>query len=129
VEYKRDEHRIHLIIYHVVWCPKRRRPVLTGGIKRDCERFIRAKCSVLGWEILELAVNPDHVHLFVRAFPTISAAEVVKQCKGITAHELRKKYPALRRLPSMWTRSYFASTAGNVSKDTIQRYIAAQKGL
>ena len=40
-----------------------------------------------------------------------------------------KKYAVLRRLPSLWTRSYFASTAGNVSQEIILRYIAAQKGL
>jgi putative transposase len=60
---------------------------------------------------------------------TNSAAEVVKEVKGLTSHELRQKYPALKRLPSLWTRSYFASTAGNVSEETIRRYIDAQKGV
>ena len=76
-----------------------------------------------------MAVQPDPIHLFVQAWPTVSAAEIVKECKGLTSHELRKKYPALKRLPSLWTRSYFAATAGNVSAEAIKRYIAAQKGL
>jgi putative transposase len=58
-----------------------------------------------------------------------SAADVLKAVKGVTSHELRKKYPPLRKMPSMWTRSYFASTAGNVSQETIRRYIEAPKGL
>jgi putative transposase len=91
--------------------------------------LIEGKCREEGWQILELAIQPDHIHLFVRVWPTVSAAEVIKQCKGLTSHELRKRYPQLTKLPSLWTRSYFASTAGNVSSDTIQRYIAAQKGL
>jgi putative transposase len=66
------------------------------------------------------------VHLFVETFPT---SEVVKQCKGVTSHELPEKYPILKRLPSLWTRSYFAATAGNVSAETIKGYIEAQKGL
>lgn len=78
--------------------------------------------------MLQLAIQPDHVHLFVRVFPTNSAAEVVKNIKGLTS-ELRRKYPVLMRLPSLWTRSYFASTAGNVSEETIRRYIDAQKGV
>jgi len=62
-------------------------------------------------------------------WPTTSATEVLKQVKGITSHELREKYPQLRKLPSLWTRSYFAATAGNVSQETIRRYIEAQKGF
>lgn len=129
MDYQRDEHRVHLIVYHLVWTPKRRKPVLTGKIAADCRKLIGQKCAERGWTILELAVNPDHVHLFVQVWPPDSAAEVVKECKGITSHELRQKYPVLKKLPSLWTRSYFAATAGNVSNETIQRYIAAQKGL
>jgi putative transposase len=129
MDYQRDEHRVHLIVYHLVWTPKRRKPVLTGKIASDCRKLIEQKCAEHGWTILELAVNPDHIHLFVQVWPPDSAAEVVKECKGITSHELRQKYPVLKRLPSLWTRSYFAATAGNVASETIQRYIAAQKGL
>jgi len=129
VDYQRDEHRVHLIAYDLVWTAKRRKAVLVGDIAKDCRRLIETKCQEQGWRILELAVQPDHIHLFVMAWPTTSAAEIVKACKGITAHELRQKYPSLRRLPSLWTRSYFASTVGNVSKPVIERYIAAQRGL
>ena len=129
LEYQRDEHRVHLIVYHLVWTPKRRKAVLTGTIATDCRKLIEQKCAEQGWKIIELAIQPDHIHLFVQVWPTISAAEVVKECKGLTSHELRKKYPILKRLPSMWTRSYFAATAGNVSSEAIRQYIAAQKGL
>ena len=128
-KYRRDEHRVHLIVYHLVWTPKRRKAVLVGPVATECQKLIERKCAEEGWDILALAVQPDHIHLFVQAWPTVSAAEVVKECKGLTSHELRKKYPALKRLPSLWTRSYFASTAGKVSAAAIQRYIAAQKGL
>lgn len=128
MDYQRDEHRVHLIVYHLIWIPKRRKPVLVNSVAKDCDALIRQKCEAKGWKVLELVVQPDHVHLFVQVFPTDSAADVVKECKGITSHELRKKYPHLLKLPSLWTRSYFASTAGNVSPETIRRYIEAQKG-
>lgn len=128
-EYVRDEHRVHLIIYHLVWTPKRRKAVLTGAIASDCRQLIEQKCADQGWEVIELAIQPDHVHLFVRVWPTVAAADVVKECKRLTSHELRAKYPILKRLPSLWTRSYFAASAGQVSSDTIKRYIEAQKGL
>ena len=129
LEYQRDEHRVHLIVYHLVWTPKRRKAVLTGTIAADCRKLIERKCAEQGWKIIELAIQPDHLHLFVQVWPTVSAAEVVKACKSLTSHELRNKYPILRRLPSLWTRSYFAATAGNVSSEAIRRYVAAQKGL
>lgn len=130
MDYQRDEHRVHLIVYHLVWTPKRRKAILIGQIAADCKKLIERKCEERGWIILQLAVQPDHIHLFVRAWPEVSAAEIVKDCKGLTSHELREKYPDLkRRLPSLWTRSFFAATAGQVREATIQKYIAAQKGL
>jgi putative transposase len=129
MDHQRDEHRVHLIISHLVWCPKRRKAVLDGDIARDCRALIEQKYAERGWQILELAIQPDHIYLFVRVWPSDSAATVVKECKGLTTHHLRKKYAVLRRMPSLWTRSSFASTAGNVSQEIIQRYIAAQKGL
>ena len=128
MEYQRDEHRVHLIVYHLIWCPWRRRPVLTGRIAKACQALLEHKCKEQGWYILELALQPDHIHLFVRVGPTTCAALVVKECKGSTAFHLRRAFPFLRKWPSLWTRSYFASTAGNVSSDTIRRYIEAQKG-
>lgn len=129
LEYQRDEHHVHLIVYHLIWCPRRCKPVLVHQVAQRCEQLLRNKCEQKGWQILTLAIQPDHVHLFVRSFPSTSAAEVVKECKGITSFALRQEFPSLKKLPSMWTRSYFASTAGNISQETIQKYIDAQKGL
>jgi putative transposase len=127
-EYRRDEQRVHLIIYHLIWCPRRRKPVLTGAVATRCGELIEGMCAEKGWDVLALAIQPDHIHLFVRVWPSDSAAEVVKVCKGITSFHLRQEFPHLLKLPSTWTRTYFASTARNVSQETIQRYITAQTG-
>ncbi len=129
LEYQRDEHRVHLIVYHLIWCPRRRKPVLPGAIADRCRALIEQPCREKGWMILALAIQPDHRHLFIRVWPTDSAADVVKECKGLTAYHLRREFPALLQLPSMWTRSYVARAAGNISQATIQRYIEAQNGL
>ena len=128
MDYQRDEHRVHLIVYHLIWCPKRRKSVLVGNVAADCRALIRTKCEEHGWHVEELAVQPDHVHLLVRVWPATAAADVLKAVKGVTSRELREKHPQLRKLPSLWTRSYFAATAGDVSQETIRRYIEAQKG-
>jgi putative transposase len=125
-EYRREEHRAHLIIYHIIWCPRRRRPVLVGPIAGRCQALIEQTCEEREWEILALAIQPDHLHLFVRVTPSDSAAKVVKECKGITSFHLRQEFAQLMKMPSIWTRSYLSSTAGNVSQQTSQRYIDAQ---
>jgi putative transposase len=127
--YRTYERRVHLIVYHLVWCPKRRKPVLEDEVARECRRLIELVCREQGWEVLELAIQPDHVHLSVRVYPTTPASEVVRACKGRTSHDLRRDFPRLLRLPSLWTQSYLASTAGAVSGATIRRYVAAQRGV
>jgi putative transposase len=127
-EYRHDEHRVHLIIYHLIWCPRRRKPVLVGPVAARCRELIAGQCAEHGWEVLALAIQPDHIHLCVRVTPGDSAAEVIKACKGVTSFSLRREVPHLMKLPSMWTRSACSSTAGNVSQETIRRYIAAQTG-
>src|SRR6266851_7242414 len=130
LEYQRDEHRVHLILYHLIWCPKRRKPILVGKVKERCQQLLEAKGKEKGWDILTLAIQPDHIHIFVRVWPSDSAAEVVKELKGSTSFFLRKEFePLLSKLPSLWTRSYFSSTAGAVSAQTIQEYLDAQKGI
>jgi len=130
LEYQRDEHRVHLIVYHLIWCPKRRKPILVGELKDRCQALLEAKCQEKGWTILTLAIQPDHIHLFLRVWPSDCASEMVKELKGSTSFFLRKEFqPILSKLPSLWTRSYFASTAHAVSAQTIQDYIDAQKGI
>jgi len=128
MDYLREEHRVHLVAYRLVWCPKRRKRVLVGTIADGCERSIRAVCAERRWEVVRLAVRPDHVHLFVRASPSVAAHEIARACKGRTSRVLRERYRELLRLPSLWTRSYFCSTVGNVSQQTVDHYIAAQVG-
>ena len=129
MEYRREDHRVHLIVYHLIWCPKRRKPVLVDAVARDCDLLIRAKCAEQGWDVLALELQPDHVHLRVRVTPDDAAAEVAKAVKRYTSHVLRGRYPALLKLPSLWTRSYLASTAASISQTTIRRYVDAQKGV
>ena len=85
---------------------------MVGDVAKDCRTLIMQKCKDKGWEVLELAIKPDHVHLFVRGWPTTAAHEIVKECKGITSHELRDKYPILRRLPSSLDSKLFCRNCG-----------------
>ena len=119
---------IFLLNYHFVWTPKRRRPVLVGNVGKACENDIKATCEELSWDIQALEVMPDHVHLFLSAEPSWSPDQIIKRIKGRSSKNLRDHYPQLLRQPSLWTRAYFVSTAGNVSSATIRRYIDNQWG-
>lgn len=113
--------------YHVVWCPKYRRPVLTGRVKDRCEALIRTKAAEHGWRLVTLEIMPDHVRLLVKAHPPDSPSRVANQFKGVTSRRLRAEFPHLRsRLPTLWSRSYFAATVGSVSAATVQRYLDTQ---
>ena len=113
--------------YHFVWCPKFRRKVLVGAVGADLASLIRAKARELHCEIVALEIMPDHVHLFLKAPPTHAPQHIANQMKGYTSHELRKKFPALKSMPSLWSRSYYVGSAGAVSTATIQKYIETQK--
>lgn len=130
MDYRHTGHAVHLLNYHLVWCPKYRRSVLGGEIAVRLTEIVAEVAGEHDWTIIEAAIQPDHVHLFVRCRPTDSPHLIVRALKGRTSRVLRQEFPSLRRrLPTLWTRSYFCGTAGNVSAATIQRYIEAQKGV
>jgi putative transposase len=128
VAIKRTRHATYHINYHFVWCPKFRRSVLGKDVAKRLEELIREKTAELGGEVIDLTVQPDHVHLFGSYPPTIAPYQVMHRLKGYTARILRDEFPWLKsRLPNLWTRSYYVGTAGHVSAETIQRYIDEQK--
>lgn len=114
--------------YHVIWCPKYRRNVLINGIDTRLKELIQKKCNELECEIGEIEVMPNHVHLFVKATPIIAPHFLIQQIKGYSARVLRTEYPELKRkMPNMWTRSYYIESVGHISQNTIERYIQEQK--
>jgi putative transposase len=115
--------------YHVVFCPKYRREVLVNGVDARLKELLNSKARELRTDIVEMEVMPDHVHLLVQCDPQFGIHRVVKQLKGYTSHMLRQEFPSLKRkLPSLWTNSYFVATVGAVQLDVVKRYIEDQKG-
>lgn len=113
--------------YHVVWCPKYRRPVLTDQVATRLVKLLEEKAAEHGWSFVSLQVMPDHVHAFIRATPADSPAYIAQQLKGYTSSRLRDEFPHLKkRLPTLWSRSFFAATVGAVSAQTVQKYIDTQ---
>lgn len=126
MEYTYEGHTAHLVVYHLIWCPKRRRKVLVGPVRDRLEQIIGEVVGEHEWQLISLAIQPDHVHLFIRANPYTLPSDIPRRIKGRSSHDLREEFPHLRKLPSLWTRSFFLSTAGTVSQEIIQRYIERQ---
>lgn len=127
--YRKNAGAVFSLKYHIVWCPKYRRPVLSEQIAQRLEELLNLKAEELGCKILSKEIMPDHVHLFVESDPTHCIAEIVNQMKGYSSHTLREEFPGLKsRLPRLWSRSYYAGTVGHVNEATIRKYIENQKG-
>jgi putative transposase len=115
--------------YHVVWCPKYRRKVLGEDIAAGLSTIIREVCQEHEAEVLTLEIMPDHVHLLVECDPQFGIHRLVRLIKGRSSRLLRQEFPALRRkLPTLWTNSYFVSTVGGAPLAVIKQYIENQKG-
>ena len=125
--YRQSRHAVHAIKFHFVWCPTRRAKVLKGAVAAHLRQIITEVAAEKDWEIIQVAILPDHVHLFVQTDPHHAPTQIVKAFKGRSSRLLRQEYTYLLRLPSLSARSYFVSTAGRISQETIERYIENQK--
>jgi putative transposase len=111
---------------HLIWIPRRRRKVLVGDVKKRLIELIYKAANEIDCKVISLAIEPEHVHLFLNYDPNTSIAQIVHRIKGSSSYVLRSEFPELKKMPSMWTRAYFASSAGSVSSDTIKKYIENQ---
>jgi len=127
-EYRKTKTTVSLINYHFVFCPRYRRKIFNiPGVEDRFKELTLLECKRLGLDVLAMECHIDHVHLFLTCLPTMSPSEVMHRIKGATSFSLRKEFSKLERMPSLWTRSFFVSTAGNVSSETIRWYVETQK--
>ncbi len=128
--YKSNSNAVYSCKYHVVWCPKYRRSVLVGGVDVRLKAIIQGVAAELQVEVIEMEIMPDHVHLLLEVDPQFGIHRVVKAIKGRSSRLLRIEFPVLkRRLPTLWTNSYFVSTVGGAPLAVIKQYIENQMAV
>lgn len=116
--------------YHVVFCPKYRRPVLVDGVDERFKQVTRLVAEECGFTIEEMEVMPDHVHMLLEVDPQFGIHRAVKRIKGRTSRVLREEYPWLKsRIPTLWTNSYFVATVGGAPLSIVKQYIERQKDV
>lgn len=128
--YRSNQHVTYACTYHVVWCPKYRRAVLTGDVAARLKVLMAETVAQTQGEILEMEVMPDHVHLLVSVDPQFGIHRLVRLIKGRSSRVLRQEFASLKsRLPSLWTHSYFVSTCGGAPLEIIKQYVERQKDV
>lgn len=128
--YKSNNNIVYSCKYHVVWCPKYRRKVLTNGVDVRLKELLLEHATNLSVDILEMEIMPDHVHILMEVDPQFGIHKAVKSLKGYTSKVLRKEFPYLKtKIPTLWTNSYFVSTVGSapLEVEVAKQYIENQK--
>ena len=128
-QYNTSEHLVYLCRYHVIFCPKYRRRIFVDGIDVRTKQIFFNTAKVHDFQILEMEVMPDHVHLLIECNPRYGIMQCVKDLKRESSYILIREFPSIRkRIPCLWTRSCFIATVGSVSLETVKEYINSQKG-
>ena len=128
MNYKSNKNIVYSCKYHVVWCPKYRRKVLVGDVESRLKALVFEISSELQSEVIEVETDVDHIHLLVEVDPQFGIANYVRKLKGRTSRILRDEFPHLRkRLPTLWTNSYFVSTVGGAPLEVVKHYIQNQQ--
>jgi REP element-mobilizing transposase RayT len=127
-EYRRTSSTVSLINYHFVFCPRYRKKIFINmEVEQRFKELVKEICDDLNIVIIAIETDKDHSHMFLNALPSLSPADIMAKIKGTTSKRLREEFKHLAHMKSLWTRSYFVSTAGNVSSETIKRYVEQQK--
>ena len=128
--FRKTSHVLWHCQYHIVWVPKYRFRVLTGPIAQEVYECIQVFCGQLGSEVIELNVQPDHVHLLVMNPPKVSLSTLMGILKGRSAIRVFKKFPYLKQRPywgnHFWAQGYCVDTVG-LDSDMIRKYVQYQE--
>ena len=129
-EYRRTATTVSLINYHFVFCPRYRRKIYDiPGVEERFKETVRSICEKYSIIILAMECHHDHAHLFLSCLPSLSPSDVMKYIKGGTSVVLRSEFERLSRMPNLWTRSFFVSTAEtSVPKPSNGMWIPRKRG-
>jgi putative transposase len=129
-EYIHKSHNVTVLLYHIVFPAKYRRAVIDDGV----DKVIRDVCLDIAnrYEIkfLEIGMEKDHVHFLVQSVPSYSVTKIVRTLKSLTAREVFKRCPRVKKQlwgGEFWTDGFFASTVGKHGDESlIKNYVMNQ---
>lgn len=115
--------------YHVIFCTKYRKLLLFNEtVQNRTKELLTQTAQEFQFNIIEMEVMKDHVHLLVDVNPRFGIRKAIKELKGRTSRFLREEFSSIKtKAPCLWTGSYFVSSVGSVSLETVKKYIEDQK--
>ena len=130
-QYHSASHCKYLIQYHIIWCPKFRFSVLQGNVDAALRQILQKICDDYSYHVKALEIMPDHIHIFIDCPVTTAPCDVVRTLKSMSAIQLLKVYPELKRFYArcgkIWSNGYFISSVGHISEAAVKKYIEEQK--
>jgi len=124
-------HTVCSIGYHIIFCTKYRKPILTGTVEIDCKRIIGEICIQYNWKLRSLEIMPDHVHCFIQAKHTVSPGHIAQVIKSISAVHIFNKHPDLKSKKfwgtGLWSKSNYIGSVGHIDEKVVMHYINSQK--
>ncbi len=130
MEVRRTGHAVYDLKYHLVWIPKYRKHVLNDEVSVHLKEVFERIAEEYEFWIDTMEVVEDHVHVFIEAPPRYSPAQVVQILKSVSAREVFKEFPKLRKqlwAGEFWSDGYFVRSVGDkVTADIIRKYIEYQ---
>lgn len=127
--YDKGAHAIYSIQFHLVFCVKYRKKVLIGKVSERLKEITQNIARSFGIEIIEQETDQDHIHILFASKPQVQVSRFVNNLKGVSSRLLRKEFPELRKElwgNSFWSPSYFIASTGQVSLETLRRYVEEQ---
>ena len=126
--FQSNRHITYSCKYHIIFCPKYRRKVLIDDIAKRLKEIIHEVIFETKANLFEMEIMLDHVHLLIEIDPQFGVHKLIKKIKGRSSRLLREEFIFLRRrIPTLWTHSYFIATVGDAPLEVIKKYIEDQK--
>ena len=130
LRYKSTKHGVYACEYHIIWCTKYRRSVLSPEMQQRIKEIVCQAQEKYGYTVRAIVCMPDHVHLLASIPPTDAVGTIVGRIKGFVSKMLREEFPSLqKRLPQLWTGSKIVASTGGVTLETLKQYVESQKGV
>ncbi len=129
VAYRSSKKTVYSAKYHLVWCPKYCRGLVGGRSEARLKEVIEGVVADFGGQVIEVEVMADDVHLLAEVPPTVALSNLVQLLKGRSWRVLRVPFPHLRRLPTLWSPSWFVSTGGAAHLEVVRRYVEGHKTI
>ncbi|OLO11848.1 IS200/IS605 family transposase [Chromohalobacter japonicus] len=128
-DYRRGRHSVTRLVVHLVFTTKYRRKVFDGYMIGQLREAFESACETLDCYILEFDGEEDHVHLLVEYPPKLSISVMVNNLKSTFSRRVRflnTHIPRLSKSAALWSRSYFACSAGGATIEMPKTYVQGQ---